>query len=312
MLTRTLTAAAAVAALGISSAASAQLLASDSYVIGSDPAAGEYQVLPLVSQPGTLESLGFADGNYGGGTGTVQFAASDNGLSYAPLGIDGSLSGKVTYSAAPVDPFRRANARNLVSGTPGTSPFYVSHLVNRGGIAPTGDADSYALTGFGNFVQPTIGANSGFLDGVFVGFAQKSSTDSGSLVIRSRTTTGQTAEDTILIDGDLVDTANLTYNIVYKATVNADSVTYWVNATDFTDDASLTATALVTGTINGFQFGDANLDRLNYDARAWNGNVFFDEPMIALAPSDLIVPEPTTAAVLALGGIGAMLRRRRA
>lgn len=303
--------AATVAALA--SVSSAQLV-QDSYPVGPNAAAGEYLVDQLKNQPAGLESLGFVTGPYNQGSATGQFAVTTGGLSYPALGVDGADSGKVTYSAAPIDQFTRSVARNLDGTLPGASTFYVSHLVNRGNIALDTGPEGYVMTGFGNFVAPTLGATSGFLDGVYVGWAQKSPTDEGSLVLRSRTTAAQSAEDVVLVDGDAVDTQGITYNVVYKAEVNAagsvDNITWYLNPTDFTDDLTLASSSAATGLFASFAYGDADLDRLNYTSFQWNGNAFFDEPTIAATPSALVIPEPATAGLLAVAGL-AVLRRRR-
>jgi hypothetical protein len=314
MQKRTLITAAGLAVAGLTTASSAQLLVQDSYPVGPNESAGEYEIDQLKNQPAGLQSLGFQTGPYNQGSGTGQFAVTTGGLNYPALGVDGSDSGKVTYSAAPIDQFTRSNARNVDGTLPGTSTFYVSHLVNRGNISLDTSEAGYVLTGFGNFVAPTLGSTSGFLDGVYVGWAQKSDTDEGSLVLRSRQTTAQSAEDVVLVDGDATDTQGITYNVVYKAEVNAsggtDNITWFLNPTDFTDDASLASSAAATGSFSSFAYGDADLDRLNYVSFQWNGNAFFDEPTIAASPSSLVVPEPATAGLLAVAGLAALRRRR--
>lgn len=311
--------AAALVTVAIAANAQATLIATDSYIDGSDPTAGEYDIssaaaAQLKNQPANLANLGFVNGPYAGGTGTGQFQADSGNLGGT---LTNSTGGKVKYNAAPLDGIRRSVARNLATVTE-TGPFYISHTVNRGGI-PEAGGDGYALTGIGNFVQPTRGATSGFLEGLFVGFTQNSAanpTSFGDLVIRARTTAAQTAEDIVLVDGASTSTSGITYTVVMKVDINSgggsgDPVTWWLNPTSFADDTALTSSAAATGSFGSFAFGGtAGLNRLNYDAQDWNGNVFFDEVRLSTTSAEL-VPEPTSLALLALGGLVLANRRRR-
>lgn len=307
---------AATLSAGLAAPALGQLYVADDYNIGAAPAAGEYTEDQLKNQPAGLVNTGFANGPYNGGTGTGQFQATT-------VDLGGTLatpsSGKVIYAAAPLDGIRRSNARNLDGGAlPASGPLYISHTVNRGGI-PAAGGDGYVLTGFGNFVQPTRGATAGFLDGLFVGFAQNSTANPnsfGDLVIRARTTAAQTAEDIVLLDDAVSSTGNNTYTVVMKVDVNngggsGDPVTWFLDPTDFTSDITLASSAAATGSFASFAFGDASPDRLNYDSVSWNGNVFFDQPRIAGSSADLVIPEPATAALIGLAGLAFAGRRRR-
>ena len=302
--------------------ASAVSLASDDYTIGTDKSAGEYTAgaIGTAGAQAGLVTPGFATGGYTSGTGTSQFAATTNGLEYAPLNEFSGTSGKVNYNAAPLDNIIRTNARNL-SGVGAQSTFWISHIVNRGNKNTNGTAAGFALTGYGNTVSPVSGATSGFLEGFYVGVASDGTGDDfGSLVIRSRNTAAQTAQDTVLIDGASDSTFGETNAVVMRVDANvaggsADQVTWYLNPTNFTSELTLAATSEATGSFASFGAGaGGTFARLNYTAQNWDGNVFFDGARLSsdLAGLGGVIPEPATAAVLALGGLALLGRRRTA
>ncbi len=284
--------------LVLSNAIPADLLSTDSYLIGPDPTLGEYSEAALNGQPAVLMNQGFSNGGYNQGTGTAQFQATTLTLNSNV----GGLGGKVVYSSTPLDGIYRSVARS-VDRLPGLGTYYFSQTVNRGDI-PQAGGDGFVLSGFGNFVAPELGPTSGFLAGVFVGFSQNPSNPNsfGDLVLRARTTTAQSAEDMVLVDGAFSSTANQTYTVVFRVDIagGADNVSWWLNPTDFQNgEAGLTATSSGNGSFSSFSFGSASdLQRLNYTARNWNGNVFFDEPRLATEIADLEV-----AATFILGDI---------
>ena len=299
--------------------ASAASLAADDYTIGTDASAGEYTIGALQSQPG-LVTPGFVDGGYASGSGTVQFTATDLGLNYAPLNELTSTSGKVNYNAAPLGAPIRTNARNL-SGVGPLSTYWISHVVNRGNKDTNDEGPGFALAGFGNSTSPTAGTTSGTLEGFFVGVVTDGSGDDfGSLVIRSRNSGGNTSEDTVLIDGAVASTINTTNAVILKVEANIlggsnDQVSWWLNPTNFSNEMTLSDTAAASGAFTSLgAAADGVVDRLNYTAQNWDGNVFFDGTRLSsdLAGLGGVVPEPATAAVLALGGLALLGRRRTA
>jgi hypothetical protein len=307
-----------VVACAMTASAQASLLGTDSYVIGADPTAGQYVANTAIrSQPAALTNLGFVAGPYASGTGTSQFSATASGLNYAPLGEDSSSSGKVNYNAAGLDGAIRTNARNLSGVTP-SSTYWISHLVNRGNI-PQGAGTGYALTGFGNAIAPQSGATTGFLEGAYVGFDQDPTNPNnfGNLIIRSRRSAAQTAEDEVLIDGAAASTFGTTYAVVMKAEVDViggqDRISWWLNPTNFSNEATLTSSSLSSGSFLNFAYpADRVLDRLNYSAQNWNGNVFFDGVRLSSTLDGLggTVPEPSSIALVVLAGLGLVAGRR--
>ena len=282
----------------------ADLLSTDSYVIGSAPTQGQYEETGLNNQPTNLVNFGFANGGYNQGTGTAQFQATTISLN----ATNGNSGGKVIYNAAPLDGFYRSVARAVVP-LPSAGTYYMSYTVNRGDI-PAAGGDGFCLAGFGNFIAPENGPTSGFLAGIWVGFAQNpANTGSfGDLVIRTRTTTGQTAEDIVLVDGAVNSTANLTYTVIVRVDIvsgAADPISWWLNPSDFKNgDAGLTASSAASGTSNSYSFGSpADLQRLNYAARDWNGNVFMDEPRLTNCVSGLVIESDFLLGDINLDGV---------
>ena len=195
--------------------------------------------------------------------------------------------------------------------------YYISHLMQRGNI-PQDGGTGFVLTGFGTSTVPTAGTTSGNLAGLFVGFAQNGvAANFGSLVIRYRDTVGATSADAVLIDGATSSTFGINYLVVMRVDVNVsgatDAVTWWLNPTDGTSDASLTSSAAATGSFNSFALqGSTDLVRLNYYSQNWNGNAFFDEPRLStdLAGLALAVPEPMSIAGFCLSALTLLCRRR--
>lgn len=293
--------------------AEAALIAADGYKIGPDPTAGEYAAGNVAVQPANVTTPGFNIGGYTSGTTTSQFSFVTGGLDAA--GVSYESGDKMQYASASRDGVSRRRARNMP--LPAASPtYYISHLVNRGGIPTIGGG--YALTGFGNVISPDL-ATTNSLGGVFVGFAGSTTPDNfGNLVIRSRNTESTTAaQDTVLIDGAVTSTANTTYHVVIRLDVNVsggqDQVTYWLNPADVTSETTMSATAAKTGTYSSFALqGPADFVRLNVAATNWDGNVYFDEPRLG---TDLVsvvgAPIPEPAGLAAIGAAGAALLWRR-
>ena len=178
------------------------------------------------------------------------------------------------------------------------------------------------LTGFGNTVAPAKGTIGAILGGLFVGFAPNATDPTDAdLVIRYRDTaatgTSATAGDVVLLDGNAQDISNISNTVIMRVDVNAvggqDNITWYLNPTDGTNEASLAATAQSTGTFSGFPIQAAtDLVRLNYSADEWSGTAFFDEPRLSTDLAGLaLVPEPAALALAACAGLLLPGRRRR-
>lgn len=185
--------------------------------------------------------------------------------------------------------------------------FYMSHVVNAG--SSTGANQDYAFVGFGDFTaQETIEGTANFLGGAFVGYTGNA-TGGVDLVIRSRTGAAAGAiGDELLVAG----AENTTFNVVMALEFNnpGDEVRYWVDPSDFSNgEAGLTASSSINGIIPGFQLGGvSSMNDLTVVTNGFDRSFFWDSSTLATEVAD--VPEPTSAALLTLGGL-AMLRRRR-
>lgn len=307
--------------------AQAGIVAIDSYKIGTDPTIGEYvDGTALKSQPANLVNTGFVNGPYASGSGTSNFSATSLGLVNATVSSDAS-TGKVNWlGLSSADNVIRSNARNLspaLSSSITTGSYYISQLVNRGNITTAGDASAYVLSGFGNSVAPVNGVTGANLGGLFVGFSQTSDASNfGNLVIRYRDTAtanpNATAGDAVLVDGATTSTFGNTYLVVMKIDMNVsagiDAVTWWLDPTNGGSEAALTSSSSATGTFNSYALQNAaDFARLNYSSRNWTGTAFFDEPRLSddLAGLSLAVPEPSTAALVAIGALSLARRRQR-
>lgn len=324
---------------GIASTANAQLIASDSYKIGSSLASGEYTLDANGAGLGTqlfntaalgasgsatgLVTPGFTNGRYGSGNGTAQFAATSVGLAYAPLGVTSTGSGKVTYTPVALDATVRNTARTL-SPTPVTNSttYWVTALVNRGAVSGSTGL-GYMMAGFGGTLGATtldVGATGA--PGLFFGY----SGDTGNLAIRYRDTNNLTTESVLVAGSSSLN--NVTNALLFKIEVGyaggvADRLTYWVNPTNFTNEAGLTSTASASSVLTGTNILSSNADfqRLTYITNRWDSSAFYDEMRLGTTLASVTagagiatVPEPGTFALLGLGGLAALgvIRRRRA
>jgi hypothetical protein len=286
----------------------------DPYLIGANPAAGQYANNTSLASQASVTVPGFT--NTLGGIPTSQFQSTSVGLVYSALGVTSADSGKVTYNNAPLDNTNRSTARNLAAGAvPASSTYWLGYLLNRGAISgtlPTGR--DFVGVGYGNATFPQLGVAN--LAGLYAGFTG----NNGSLALRYNSTGGAVV-DTILIDAANQNIDNTTLLVVAQININVsgttDDVTWWVNPTDFTSVASLTATALATGTFSGNPVTNAgSFARLNYASRNWNTNVFFDDPRLGTTlsgtfPVASVAPEPGSLTLLALGGAFFLRRRRK-
>lgn len=276
--------------------ADAGIIAKDSYVIG----AGDYTVGGLNGQT-SGSAVGFSGA----------WSVSSANLQADTISLDGGTSGKGKFISAPgaFSDFFRSARHDLapIAATPANNTFYMSHLVNAG--SSTGPNQNYSFVGFGDFTaQATIEGTANFLGGAFVGFVGDGA-GGVNLVIRSRTgAAAGVVSDELLVAG----AENNTYQVVMALEFNnpGDTVRYWVNPTDFSNgEAGLTASSSINGSIAGFQLGGlSSMNDLTIVNRGFDRSFFWDESILADDVASL--PEPASAALLGLGAI-AMIRRKR-
>lgn len=300
--------AAIVAAVSV---AQASLIAADSWVGGGAP---NYVVNSNLNGQNPTVTPGWTGaGSTAWSSGTANLQADAVGLDYTPLtslALGYPAGGKGKYIASSTNAFRAAN-RRMDNYTP-ENTYYMSFLVNPGGsFLATGGRDGYALTGFTNFINGANAFNNvagaGEVFGLMAGF-KGNGDGTANLIIRHRGLS-EDNEDVAL----LANVANETYYVVARLDVNAsgiqEAVTFWVNPTNLTSEANATATAAATGTFASLSMDLNNrIDRTSLVTTNWARSYFWDENRLG---TDFfsVVPEPSTMALLALGGL-ALLRRR--
>lgn len=320
-----------IASVALGSSASADYIAGDSYTIGSNPAAGQYQAgVALKSQPANLTTPGFATGPYNQGSQTSNFTATAGGLAAGLYTSPPANDGKATWLGAPADGATRSVGRAFSPTPVATSgTYWFNILVSQDGTTSP-STNGYVLGGFGNTVPPVLGTTAGNNQGLFFGFAQHGTAgDFGDLVIRYRSggaATPNMTSDAILLSGATMNTAGV-FDIVARLDVNVrpdgtDNLTYWVNPTDGRSQAALDATALVTndnttGPLATFALqNSSDFVRLTYSATNWTGRANFDEVRLGTTLADVVpstVPEPGSIMLVGIGliaGLGAFARRR--
>ncbi len=299
MKTRALQGISGLAMVGalICSPANAGLIAKDSYVISPN----DYSTGGLNGQSGVSE-IGF--------TGTWAVSSANLGADTFSLNGDSTGKGKFIASTAFSDYDRSAERMLAPYAAPANNTFYMSHLVNAGGLAAGGDDESnaHAFVGFGSFTDGArLRGTANYLLGAFVGYVP-STTVPGSvdLVIRSRTGVSSVS-DVVLV----ADAVNVTYQVVMALEFNnpGDEIRYWVDPSDFDNgEAGLTASAAISGSIAGYQLGAVtDMDRLNVETWGFDHSFFWDESILADDVASL--PEPASAMLLGLGA-AAIFRRR--
>jgi autotransporter-associated beta strand protein len=297
-------ASAAAVAVILPASAKAVLVAGDSYLLGSNYAAGQYSPnVALKNQPSNQAVTGFVTGAYTGGIATSNMIVNATGCNYPSLGAASGSSGRVEWAGYSGDTNTRSAARSLTT-VPNSSVYYEEMLLVEGTATnfAAGVATS-ALGGFGN-AQVPIAGDSGTTTaatGLYFGFANDGvssyTNDSGNLVIRYNTGTTDSSgnwinADAVVVNGSTGSTTplseNLTYCVVAKITVPAvglDTVNWWLNPTSGTSDASLNTSSAAMGTFTGNIVSGSNpgssFARLSYISQGYYTAAYWDEPRLS-------------------------------
>jgi hypothetical protein len=323
----------------LTTAASAQIVAKDSFLIGTNEGdVQNYENNVTIRNKEPDEPIGFVSTSIWGGN-------SSNFLSTS-ASLGDNPGGKVqTLGVARPDPFGSDLTRYLVRNLEPTnsSTFYMGSLINRGSGLGVGEApaavnpDGWVVTGFMNSGSENLKlegpqAGAGNLFGLTWGFGGNATADGYDIIVRHRWNpagTGAVGSDIVVADTLLLPNAaaNTTYAVLLKFELNAnspdagrgnDGVTYWVgdlSSFDPSSEASAAATALATGSFASYGFNtSADLTRAVFAQHKYEaGSAFFDEITLAadFASVAAIVPEPASLGLLVLGGLGLLRRRGR-
>lgn len=330
------------------SPAHAGLLASEDFKVGSNKAAGEYNVGPLVTAPPSTPTVPGFTGNWRSSTGkTGTWQVQNDGLGTGPGG-SAMFNG---YNGSKTDPagIRRV-ARNLASydAPDAILDYYMSGIVRLDGPKP--GSSSLDLTGLalGGFISktPTLSNQNFFredydskLQGLMWGF--EGDGDSVNLVLRHRDdvqdgagVTPRMVTTTLLSDVEVGKEYQVVLRLQYnQSTGDAaveggnDLVSVWINPADF---SSLDALGTPDYEVLDYSlFNPAGIGTLMLAAKGFGNVASFDafnlwqvatpwpEPEIGplssrnLLVSRVPVPEPVTAtlAIMSLGSL-ALVRRR--
>lgn len=303
---------AAALTLGVAAPASrAALIAADAFLIGGDPAVGQYTETPLATTAGGQNPVvaGFTGAWAKGNTTTSQLAPRDVPQS-GPINSGYPTSGGSVLITDANEAIRLAQ-RTLAAYTP-ASTYYLSGIVRRG-AADTG-FNGLAYMGFGSaFPDASVASATANNYGVYWGFAGNAATETVDLVIRHRSAANTMTNQVVLAGA----TAGVDYTVLarldYNVSGGQDRITYWINPTDLTSESAATASAQATGTLASFGLNvTSDLTRLTFAANSYMGGLArFDEARLA---TDLasIVPEPTGLALAAIVPAALLRRRRRA
>ncbi|HUT36336.1 MAG TPA: PEP-CTERM sorting domain-containing protein [Planctomycetota bacterium] len=316
------------AALVSARAAHATLIASDSFLIGSSPAAGEYQVNDLagtVLQNPTIP--GFSGTWKNGTTVTGTWDASATGLSY-PNSSD-ATGGGAWYNSTFATDYRRVY-RSLSSYTAPPSPvvFYFSGLLrldsnaDLAGASVAGFVRNNTLTDAQFFNQD----NAKDVEGLMWGFRGNGETI--DLILRHRYDPNpavgnqgqQMLYDVLVPNVEVGETyfivAKLEANVFGTMTTGNDLVSIWINPDNL---ASELAAGTPDFTFIDFALSTAtNIQQLVFAQNYFGNQVSYDELRLGTTWDDVVptqeelvvIPEPASF-VLLLGALGALRRRRR-
>jgi hypothetical protein len=270
--------------VAVSSAAHAVLISADSFLVGANPAAGEYTATQITGQSPT--ALGFT-GSWLNGTAAATVTPA--GLSYPGL----ETSGGALLAASGGSREGRLLANPVTASTSGT--FYLSLLLKLSN-ATGGNYKAFEMHngGFTDATQRSLQIGQGGTGTDFNG-----TTNFGLRLF---------SNDTFRVDLGLADTnVNLfVVRVDLSTTNNADVITVYRNPSSLT-----TEPAVPNGTLTNFNL---TLDRASAGNFQANGDsITIDEVRIGDSYTSVLplVPEPSASIAVLLGSALGVARRRR-
>lgn len=285
---------AAVLTCLVGGSASATLVASDPFLSGGNRGAGEYtagndmRTMGAAAQGwvGTSGVDGFGVSHAGS---TGNFQANATGEDSAAVGYE--QGGRMQWLGVGNFPFNRNLSRQL-NPTPSSTDWWFSIMVNRLGWAGTPATNTYVVGGF------TDAAG----NGLQIGYDDSAGQDGiPDLILRAGGTNNVLAADTASSDNQYV-LVNLQINPSGNDTINV-----------WTDPASVDPLGAADLTLTSINVSDAlaPFTQSKYESPGQSGVVFFDEIRLGTTFEAVTgVPEPASAAVMGLGGLLLMRRRR--
>lgn len=298
----------AVVVLATAAAARADLLASDSFVIGGADGYVDtkpFDAFPSGSDAQNAAAVGFSTPWNSGGTGA--WRSVNDGLS-AP-GLGGATGGSALFQWDTEIGVRvvKRNLTNPPSINTGTE-YWMTALIRLNQVDP--DFDGYAYAGFSSDLN-----DDNSTQGLKVG-VQGNGSDAMNLVLRHRS--GSVTQQSLILDGIAPGQTHL---LLIRAQVNSDlggggtpgndNISIWL---DPASTASLAALGTPDVAVENFSlFSSSALRYLTFEASDITGaGVNFDELRLASSQGAVILPEPGTATLALLTLAAWTVRRRRA
>ncbi len=273
--------------------ATATLVAYDPFLSGDNRGAGEY------TAGSDMRTMGAAALGWVGTSGVDGF-----GVSHA--GTTGNFQANATGQDSPAVTYEQGgrmqwigvgnfpsdrNITRQLNPLPSSSEWYFSIMTNRLGWADV-STNTYAVGGFTN--------SSG--SGLQVGYDDTAGNNIPDLVLRMGGTN-------FVLEADAPSSANRF--VLVKLTINEsgnDTVDVWVNP------ASLTTSTPADLTFNSVNVSDSltPFTQSKYESPGQSGVVYWDEIRLGTTFEAVTgIPEPGSLALLGLGGLALIARRRR-
>jgi hypothetical protein len=278
-----------LALLGSIMPAPAALIASDSFLVGGT---GNYTSGNLSSQSATGGSLGYAvSSTWPYATGAVQVSSSSALTN--PLVVNPPASNDGGMYTPGVGPSNgtRSQIRQLAAYSTSESDYYMSGLM-RSSLSFTTGTSLFGLSGVtGSSSLPTVGLQVGFSGGGLISVFYRGS---DGAYTRSTILSNYTANETYMFVLHLASATGMVNVNLYNSAGNLVGTLADIQTTTSVADDLTRVNASVTG-----EFSSGGISQVR-----------FDEFRYGTTLGDVMVPEPSTAFLAAIGVFGFFRRRR--